>query len=67
MVENLPANAGDMGSILDLGRFHILQSNDAHELQLLRLSAPEPKPCSVRRHCSEKPAHGNEEQHPSSQ
>jgi len=25
--KNMPANAGDMGSIPDLGRFHILQSN----------------------------------------
>ena len=25
--KNLPVNAGDMGSIPDLGRFHILQSN----------------------------------------
>ena len=26
-VENPPANAGDMGSILDLGRFHLLKKN----------------------------------------
>ena len=25
--KNLPANAGDMGSILVLGRFHMIQSN----------------------------------------
>ena len=27
VVKNLPANAGDMGSIPDLGRFHMPQSN----------------------------------------
>ena len=27
VVKNLPANAGDTGSISGLGRFHILQSN----------------------------------------
>ena len=27
VVKNLPANAGDMASIHDLGRSHILQSN----------------------------------------
>ena len=29
MVKNLPANAGDMGSIPGLGRSHMLQSNEA--------------------------------------
>ena len=27
VVKNPPANAGDLGSILDLGRFHMPQSN----------------------------------------
>ena len=27
VVKNLPANAGDMGSIPDLGRFHMLWDN----------------------------------------
>ena len=27
VVKNLPANAGDTASILDLGRFHVPQSN----------------------------------------
>ena len=27
VVKNLPANAGDMGSLPDLGRFHMLQGN----------------------------------------
>ena len=37
MVKNLPANAGDTGSIPDLGRFLVLQSNYVYELQLLSL------------------------------
>ena len=36
--ENPPANAGDLDSIPDLGRFHRLQSNHAHVLQPLSLS-----------------------------
>ena len=59
MVENLPANAGDMGSSLDLGRFHILQSNYAHKLQLWSLGALEPKPCNHSSHRNEKPARCN--------
>ena len=34
MVENLPANAGDMGSSPGLGRSHVPQSSGAHEPQL---------------------------------
>ena len=34
MVKNLPANAGDMGSIPGLGRSHMLQSNEARAPQL---------------------------------
>ena len=34
MGKNLPANAGDTGSILGPGRFHILRSSYAHEPQL---------------------------------
>ena len=37
MVENLPANAGDMGSSPGLGRSHMLWSNWAREPQLLSL------------------------------
>ena len=37
MVENLPANAGDMGSSPGLGRSHMLRSGWAHEPQLLSL------------------------------
>ena len=35
--KNLPANAGDMGSIPGLGRFHIPQSNSAGAPQLQSL------------------------------
>ena len=37
VVENLPANAGDMGSSPGLGRSHMPWSNWARELQLLSL------------------------------
>ena len=37
VVENPPANAGDMGSSPGLGRYHMPQSNWAHEPQLLSL------------------------------
>ena len=37
VVENLPANAGDMGSIPGLGGSHIPRSNWAHEPRLLSL------------------------------
>ena len=37
MVENLPANAGDMGSSPGLGRSHMPRSNWAREPQLLSL------------------------------
>ena len=37
VVENLPANAGDMGSSPGLGRSHMPRSNWAHEPQLLSL------------------------------
>ena len=37
VVENLPANAGDVGSSTGLGRSHMPRSNWAHEPQLLSL------------------------------
>ena len=37
VVKNLPANAEDMGLIPDLGRSHMLQSNQARAPQLLSL------------------------------
>ena len=39
VVENPPANAGDMGSSHGLRRSHVLRSNWAHEPQLLSLHA----------------------------
>ena len=39
MVKNPPANEGDMGLIPDTARSHMLQSNQAHEPQLLSLSS----------------------------
>ena len=44
VVKNLPANAGDMGSIPRLGRSHMLQSNKAHAPQLLSLRSRAHKP-----------------------
>ena len=37
MVKNLPANAGDTGSIPGLGRSHMPRSNEAREPQLRSL------------------------------
>ena len=39
VVKSLPCNAGDTGSILDLRRSHMLQSNQASVPQLLTLRA----------------------------
>ena len=61
MLRNLHANAGDMGLIPGLGRFHMPQSNSAGELQLLKPVYPEPVLCSKRSHHNEEPAHRNEE------
>ena len=33
VVQNSPANAGDMGSIPGPGRFHTLRDNEAHALE----------------------------------
>ena len=40
--KNLPANAGDMGSMCGLGRFHMLWSSRSWEPRLLRPVHPEP-------------------------
>ena len=68
-VKNLPACAWDTGSIPDLGRSHMPQSNKAcvpkllnlssgaQELQLLRPHALEPALHSKRSYCNEKPEH----------
>ena len=37
MVKNLPANEGDLGLTPDLGRYHLLWSNQARAPQLLSL------------------------------
>ena len=48
VVKNLPANAGDMGSVSDVGGSHMLQSNKAPVPQLLSLHALEPVHCNRR-------------------
>ena len=55
VVEDLPANAGDTGSIPGPGRSHVLQSNQACALQLLRPVNLEPMLNNKRSHCNEKP------------
>ena len=42
VVKNLPANAGDMGSIPGPGRSHMPQSNQIHTQQQLSLSTLDP-------------------------
>ena len=49
MIKNSPANAGDMGSIPGLGRFHMPWSNRACASQLLSSRA-----CALQQ---EKPVH----------
>ena len=61
VVNNLPAKAGDTGSIPDLGRFHILWGNLARLQQLLKLVYLKPVLHSKRSHCNEKPMDCNEE------
>ena len=39
VVKTPPASAGDVGSIPDPGRSHLLQSNEAHMPQLLSLGS----------------------------
>ena len=60
MVENLPADAGDTGLSPGLGISHMLQSNWAHEPQLLSLRVW--SLCSAMRgRDSERPVHRDEE------
>ena len=60
MVESPPANAGDVGSSLGLGRSHMPRSNWAREPQLLSLCVW--SLCSATRgRDSERPAHRDEE------
>ena len=64
VVKDLPANAGDVGSIPDLGRFLMLQDNKAHDPQPLSpraaaTDASTSRACAgdERSPCNEKPAH----------
>ena len=50
MAKNLAANAGDTGLIPNLGRSHMLRSNQPHVLQLWA-SALEPRNCNCWAHC----------------
>lgn len=59
-VKNLPTNAEDSGSVTALGGDHMLRGNKAYKLQLLKC-AVEPKLCSKRSDCNEKPVHHNED------
>ena len=61
VVNNLPAYAGDTGSIPDPGRSHILWGNLARLQQLLKLVHLEPVLHNKRSHCNEKPMNRNEE------
>ena len=68
MDKNLPANAGDTGSIPGLGRSHYcaatkpMHHNDwACELQVPKPTHLEPELRHQRSHHSEKPVHHNEE------
>ena len=56
MVKKLPDNAGDTGSILDLVRSHMPQSNKAHASQLLQLLSP----CALEPKLHNKRSHHNE-------
>ena len=60
-VENLPANAGDMGSSPGLGRSHMPWSNWAREPQPLSLCVWSLCSATKRGRDSERPAHHDEE------
>ena len=57
MDKNPPANAGDTGSITDLGRSHMPQDNQAHAPQLLKPMSLQPMLHNKRTHYSEKPTY----------
>ena len=48
VLKNLPASAGDMGSIPDLGGFHMSQSNETRAPQLLSLRSRTREPQLLR-------------------
>ena len=60
-VKNLPANAGDTGSIAGPGRYHMLWSNYAHVHLLMSPHALEPVLRNKRSYRGEKPMHHNKE------
>ena len=64
LVRNLPASAGDMGLIPGPGGSCMLQSNSAHEPQLLKSMLLEPVLQSKRNHHKERPLHHNKEKLP---
>ena len=54
LVGSQPVNPGDMGSIPDPGRFHMLRSNQASAPQLQKTLCPRAHDLQ---HCLEKPLH----------
>ena len=63
-MKNPLANTRDMGSIPGPGRFHLLQSNQALELQPLKPACLEPVFSNKRSHHNEKPCVPQLENHP---
>ena len=57
MVKNLPVNAWDMGSIPNVGRFHMRSLFSKAHKPLLIPCALELLLRNKRSHCNEKPAH----------
>ena len=51
MDRNPPANAGDTGLIPGLGRFLMLEGNQAHEPQALEPALQQEKPCNENPKC----------------
>ena len=60
-VENLPANAGDMGSSPGRGSSHMPRSNSARAPQLLKPVCLEPVLRNNRGHCNERLTQHSEE------
>ena len=60
VVKHPPAKAGDMGSVLALGRFHMPRAIKAHEQQVLGPCALEPVLHNKRSHHNDEPVQLNE-------
>ena len=60
VVKNRPANAGDTGSVPNLGRSHVPQGNQACAAQLLNPSTLQPQLANRRGRCREKPTRCNQ-------